>query len=188
MAGQAYLVRLMGFGLRKPKNPVPGLDVAGTVVAVDTDATRFKVGDEVFGISRGSFAEFACAREDKLALKPALVTFEQAAVLGVSGLTALQALRDAGRLATGQHVLIIGASGGIGTYAVQIAKAFGAEVTSATTSSSTSAAIRQCPGCGGRLPRRARSSSSVARTAAVGPEAWVARCGPLPCHHSYISA
>jgi NADPH:quinone reductase-like Zn-dependent oxidoreductase len=129
MAGQAYLVRLMGFGLRKPKNPVPGLDVAGTVVAVDTDATRFKVGDEVFGISRGSFAEFACAREDKLALKPALVTFEQAAVLGVSGLTALQALRDAGRLATGQHVLIIGASGGIGTYAVQIAKAFGAEVT-----------------------------------------------------------
>jgi NADPH:quinone reductase-like Zn-dependent oxidoreductase len=129
MAGQAYLMRIMGFGFRRPKNPVPGLDVAGTIVATGADVRRFKVGDEVFGISRGSFAEYACAREDKLARKPAALGFDQAAVLGVSGLTALQALRDAGRIKPGQHVLIVGASGGVGTFAVQIAKALGAQVT-----------------------------------------------------------
>ncbi len=128
MAGKPYLMRL-GFGLRKPKNPVPGLDVAGTVVAAGAAVTRFEVGDEVFGISKGSFAEYASAREDKLARKPANLTFDQAAAVGVSGLTALQGLRDAGRVESGQHVLIVGASGGVGTFAVQIAKAFGAKVT-----------------------------------------------------------
>jgi NADPH:quinone reductase-like Zn-dependent oxidoreductase len=129
MAGQAYLIRLMGFGLRAPKNPVPGLDVAGTVVAAGAHVTRLKVGDEVFGIGQGSFAGYARARADKLARKPANLTFEQAAAVAVSGLTALQGLRDAGRVKPGQHVLIIGASGGVGTFAVQIAKAMGAEVT-----------------------------------------------------------
>jgi NADPH:quinone reductase-like Zn-dependent oxidoreductase len=98
-------------------------------VAAGADVTRFEAGDEVFGISGGSFAEYACARQDKLARKPAALTFDQAAVVAVSGLTALQGLRDAGRVQPGQHVLIIGASGGVGTFAVQIAKAFGAQVT-----------------------------------------------------------
>ena len=129
MAGQAYLIRLMGYGLRRPKNPVPGLDVAGTVAAVGANVSRFEVGDEVFGISQGSFAQYARAREDKLAHKPASLTFGQAAVVAVSGLTALQSLRDVGRVEPGQHVLIVGASGGVGTFAVQIAKASGAEVT-----------------------------------------------------------
>ncbi len=129
MAGMPYLFRLMGPGVRKPKNPVLGLDVAGTVAAVGADVTRFAVGDEVFGISRGSFAEYAAAREDKLAHKPSNLSFDQAAVVAVSGLTALQSLLDVGRLEAGQHVLIVGASGGVGTYAVEIAKACGAEVT-----------------------------------------------------------
>jgi NADPH:quinone reductase-like Zn-dependent oxidoreductase len=128
MTGQPYLLRL-GFGFRGPKNPVPGRDVAGTVVMVGSAVTRFSVGDEVYGIGQGSFAEYTTAREDKLARKPANTSFEQAAVVPVSALTALQALRDAGHLEQGQHVLIIGASGGVGTYAVQLAKAFGAEVT-----------------------------------------------------------
>ncbi len=129
MTGRPYLLRLLGFGLRKPKQLVPGIDVAGTVVAVGPAVTRFSTGDEVFGISRGSFAEFAAAREDKLARKPANLSFEQAAVVPVSALTALQALSDVGRVEQGQKVLVIGASGGVGTYAVQLAKAFGAEVT-----------------------------------------------------------
>jgi NADPH:quinone reductase-like Zn-dependent oxidoreductase len=129
MAGQPYLMRLLGFGLRGPRNRVPGLDVAGTVAAVGADVTRFAAGDEVFGIGRGSFAEYAAAREDTLARKPAALSFEQAAAVAVSGLTALQALRDAGRIQPGQKVLVIGASGGVGSYAVQLAKYFGAEVT-----------------------------------------------------------
>ena len=128
MTGRPRLLRL-GFGLRGPKNPVPGRDVAGAVVLVGSAVTQFRVGDEVFGIGQGSFAEYTPAREDKLALKPANTSFEQAAAVPVSALTALQALRDAGHLQQGQHVLIIGASGGVGTYAVQLAKAFGAEVT-----------------------------------------------------------
>jgi NADPH:quinone reductase-like Zn-dependent oxidoreductase len=134
MAGQPYLLRLMGYGLGAPKNPIPGLDVAGTVVATGADVTRFQVGDEVFGVSQGSFAEYARALEDKLARKPAGVTFDQAASVPVSGLTALQGLRDAGHVERGQHVLIIGASGGVGTFAVQIAKALGAEVTGVCSS------------------------------------------------------
>jgi len=129
MTGQPYLMRIMGFGFRAPKNRVAGLDVAGTVAAVGAAVTRFAVGDEVFGISRGSFAEYAAAREDKLAHKPAGLGFEQAAVVPISAITALQALRDAGRVEAGQKLLIVGASGGVGTYAVQLAKAFGAEVT-----------------------------------------------------------
>ncbi len=129
MTGQPYLMRVMGLGLRRPRNRVPGLDVAGVVVEVGTDVSRFQPGDEVFGIARGSFAEYAAAREDKLALKPASLSFTQAAVVPISGGTALQALRDSGRVQAGQKVLVIGASGGVGTYAVQLAKAFAAEVT-----------------------------------------------------------
>jgi NADPH:quinone reductase-like Zn-dependent oxidoreductase len=137
MAGQAYLMRLMGFGLRRPKQPVPGLDVAGTVAAAGENVTRFRVGDEVFGISQGSFADYACAREDKLARKPANLGFAEAAVLAVSGLAALQSVRDVGRVHAGQHVLIVGASGGVGTFAVQIAKASGAEVTGVCSTAKT---------------------------------------------------
>ena len=129
MAGLPYPIRLAGYGLRAPKNPVIGSDVAGIVETVGKNVRRFQPGDEVFGIGKGSFAEYVCAREDKLAPKPANLTFEQAAVLAVSGLPALQALRDHGRVGPGQKVLVIGASGGVGTYAVQLAKAFGAHVT-----------------------------------------------------------
>jgi NADPH:quinone reductase-like Zn-dependent oxidoreductase len=137
MAGQPYLMRLVGSGLRAPKNRVPGLDVAGTVVAAGAAVTRFGVGDEVFGISQGSFADYACARADKLTHKPANLTFDQAAAVAVSGLTALQGLRDAGRVRPGQHVLITGASGGVGTFAVQIAKALGARVTGVCSTAKT---------------------------------------------------
>ena len=129
MAGQPYLMRLLGFGFRGPRNRVPGLDVAGTVVAVGPAVTRFAAGDEVFGVARGSFAEYAAAPEGTLARKPAALSFEQAAAVAVSGLTALQGLRDAGRIKPGQKVLVIGASGGVGSYAVQLASSFGAEVT-----------------------------------------------------------
>ena len=136
MAGLPYVIRL-GFGFRRPKNPIPGLDVAGTVEAVGEDVTRFKVGDEVFGIAKGSFAQYAAAEQNKLAHKPAILTFEQAAAVPVSGLTAIQALRDRARVEPGQHVLIIGASGGVGTYAVQLAKAFRAEVTGVCSTAKT---------------------------------------------------
>jgi NADPH:quinone reductase-like Zn-dependent oxidoreductase len=128
MTGRPYALRL-ALGFRGPKNPVLGRDVAGTVVAVGSAVTRFSAGDDVFGFSRGSFAEYAVAREDKLARKPANLTFEQAAVVPVSALTALRGLSDVGRVEPGQKVLITGASGGVGSYAVQLAKAFGAEVT-----------------------------------------------------------
>jgi NADPH:quinone reductase-like Zn-dependent oxidoreductase len=129
MTGEPYLMRIIGFGLRGPKNLVPGLDVAGTVAGVGPAVTRFATGDEVFGISRGSFAEYAAVKEDKLSPKPANLTFEQAAVVPISAGTALQALTDAGRIDAGQRVLVIGASGGVGSFAVQLAKAFDAEVT-----------------------------------------------------------
>ena len=129
MTGLPYPIRLAGFGLRAPKNPVIGSDLAGVVEAVGEDVSRFQPGDEVFGIGKGSYAEYVCAREDKLAPMPANLTFEQAAAVAVSGLTALQGLRDHGKVRPMQGVLIIGASGGVGTFAVQIAKALGAEVT-----------------------------------------------------------
>ncbi|HEY0687407.1 MAG TPA: NAD(P)-dependent alcohol dehydrogenase [Kribbella sp.] len=129
MAGLPYPLRLAGYGLRTPKNPVPGTDMAGVVEVVGKNVTRFQPGDEVFGIGKGTFAEYTRVLENKLAPKPANLTFEQAAVVAVSGSTALQGLRDHGQVQPGQKVLIIGASGGVGTYAVQLAKAFGAEVT-----------------------------------------------------------
>jgi NADPH:quinone reductase-like Zn-dependent oxidoreductase len=134
MTGRPYLMRIMGFGFRSPKCRIPGRAVAGTVVAVGPKVTRFAVGDEVFGVARGSFAEYAAARDDKLAAKPTTLTFEQAAAVPISATTALQGLR-LGRIAPGQQVLVVGASGGVGTYAVQLAKAFGAEVTGACSAS-----------------------------------------------------
>lgn len=128
VTGRPYLVRLAGYGVTKPTNPVPGLDVSGRVIAVGDDVERFQVGDEVFGIANGAYAELAAAKEEKLALKPATHSFEEAAVLAISGITALQALIDVGQVEAGQSVLVIGASGGVGTYAVQLAKALGATV------------------------------------------------------------
>jgi len=134
MTGLPYPVRLAGYGVRAPKTAVPGVDVAGVVDAVGTDVTRFRPGDEVFGIGVGTYAEFTRARESKLAIKPPDLGFVQAAVVPISGLTALQGLRDHGRVVTGQRVLVIGASGGVGTFAVQVAKAYGAEVTGVCSS------------------------------------------------------
>jgi NADPH:quinone reductase-like Zn-dependent oxidoreductase len=129
MTGLPYPIRLAGYGLRAPKCPVPGMDVAGVVEAVGVGVTRFRPGDEVFGIGTGTFAEYARAAEDKLAPKPPSLSFEQAAAVAISGSTALQAVRDHAQVQAGQAVLIIGASGGVGTYAVQLVKVFGAEVT-----------------------------------------------------------
>lgn len=126
--GLPYALRL-AYGIRVPKNPVPGLDLAGTVTAVGAAVTRFAAGDQVFGAGKGPFAEYAAARESQLARMPANISFEQASVVPVSGCTALQALRAAGPIAPGQKVLILGASGGVGSYAVQLAKAAGAVVT-----------------------------------------------------------
>lgn len=128
MTGLPYLGRL-AFGIRRPRQPVPGRDLAGTVVAVGASVTRFAVGDVVFGMGRGSFAEFAAAREDRLTLAPADITMADAAVLGVSGVTALRAVRDVGKVGADHEVLVVGASGGVGTYAVQIARSLGARVT-----------------------------------------------------------
>ncbi|MEV1084114.1 NAD(P)-dependent alcohol dehydrogenase [Streptomyces sp. NPDC050211] len=128
MTGRPYVARV-ALGLRKPKNPVCGWDGAGRVEAVGAKVTGFKPGDEVFGNCEGSFAEYARAKADKIVLKPATLTFEQAAALPVSGMTALQALSGKSRPQPGQRVLVIGASGGVGTYAVQLATMYGAEVT-----------------------------------------------------------
>jgi len=128
MAGLPYAARL-ALGLRRPRKPVLGFDVAGTVVAVGNAVTRFAVGDEVYGFGAGTFAEYAVVPERSLARKPVNLTFEQAAVVPVSAVTALKGLRDVGRVRAGQRVLITGASGGVGSYAVQLAKALGAEVT-----------------------------------------------------------
>jgi NADPH:quinone reductase-like Zn-dependent oxidoreductase len=129
MTGLPYPIRLAGYGLRAPKTPVLGGDLAGIVETIGKNVTRFQPGDEVFGIGTGTYAEYARAAENKLAPKPANLSFEQAAATPVSGLTALQALRNHGKAEPGQKVLIIGASGGVGTFAVQLAKAFDAEVT-----------------------------------------------------------
>ncbi len=129
MRGRPFIVRLAGYGLRRPENPVPGTDVAGVVDAVGKNVTRLRPGDAVFGWCRGAYAEYSCAAEDHFVPKPANLTFEQAAVVPIAATTALQGLRDRGQLQPGQTVLVIGASGGVGTFAVQIAKALGAEVT-----------------------------------------------------------
>jgi NADPH:quinone reductase-like Zn-dependent oxidoreductase len=129
MTGRPYLVRLFGFGLKKPKVPVRGREVAGVVESVGAGVTRFQPGDEVFGTCEGSFAEYVCAKESLLASKPANLTFEETAAAPISAGTALQAVRDAGQVTAGQKVLVIGAGGGVGSFAVQIANDSGAEVT-----------------------------------------------------------
>ncbi len=130
MTGHPYLVRLMGMGVRRPKVRVRGRDLSGVVETVGSRVTRFRPGDEVYGVTTvGSFAEYARSREIDLTHKPVNLTFEQAAAVPVSGITALQGLRDVGRVQPGQHVLVIGAAGGVGSFAVQLARAFGARVT-----------------------------------------------------------
>lgn len=135
MNGTPYLIRILGFGFSRPKQITPGMDVAGRVSAVGSAVTRFTPGDEVYGIAKGSFAEYACASEDKLIPKPENLSFESAAVAPVSGITALEALTDVGNLQAGQRVLIVGASGGVGSFAVQIAKNLGAHVTGVSSAS-----------------------------------------------------
>ena len=130
--GQPYIARFV-MGLRKPKTSAMGVDVAGQVEAVGKNVTQFHPGDAVFGARDGAFAEYVCAREDRVVMKPANLTFEQAAAVPVAAITALQALRDKGQVRPGQKVLVNGAAGGVGTFAVQIAKAFGADVTAATS-------------------------------------------------------
>ena len=137
MAGMPYVMRLAGFGVRAPKNPLLGYDLAGRVEAVGTNGGAFRPGDEVFGTCRGSFAEYAVARADRLASKPDNVSFEEAAAVPISGYAALQAVRDHGGVRAGRRVLIIGAAGGVGTFAVQIAKADGAEVTGVCSTAKT---------------------------------------------------
>jgi len=136
MTGTPYAMRLAGFGIRTPKNPLLGYDLAGRVEAVGAQVTEFRPGQEVFGTCRGAFAEYAVARPDRLLPKPDNVSFEQAAVVPISGFAALQAVRH-GRIQAGQRVLVIGAGGGVGTFAVQIAKAEGAEVTGVCSTSKT---------------------------------------------------
>jgi NADPH:quinone reductase-like Zn-dependent oxidoreductase len=135
MAGRPYLMRIAGFGLRAPRTKVPGMDVAGIVSAVGAGVTAFAPGDAVYGTVKGAFAEYAVARADRLARMPANLSFEQAAAVPVSAQTALQAVRDRAQVIPGQRVLIIGASGGVGTFAVQLAKAYGAEVTAVCSTS-----------------------------------------------------
>ncbi len=133
MRAKPFMIRLMGFGLLKPKRTILGVDVAGRVEAVGRKVKQFQAGDEVFGdisgTGSGGFAEYACARENALALKPASTTFEEVAAVPLAAVTALQGLRDKGQIKRGHKVLVNGASGGVGTFAVQIAKSFGAEVT-----------------------------------------------------------
>ena len=135
MTGTPYAMRLAGFGIRAPKNALLGYDVAGRIEAVGAEVTEFRPGQEVFGTCRGSFAEYAVARADRLLPKPENVTFEQAAVVPISGFAALQAVREQGGVRSGQRVLITGAGGGVGTFAVQIARADGAEVTGVCSAS-----------------------------------------------------
>lgn len=136
MAGLPYAVRAVS-GLRTPRSRVRGMDVAGVVEAVGPDVTRFRPGDEVYGNCSGSFAEYACAKEGSLAPKPAGLSFEQAAAVPVSACTALGAVRDSGQVKAGQRVLVLGASGGVGSFAVQVAKAYGAHVTGVCSTTKT---------------------------------------------------
>lgn len=133
MRGEPYVARFKGMGLRRPKDVARGIDVAGIVEAVGKDVTEFHPGDEVFGVKAGALAEYVSGKERNFVAKPAAITFEQAAAIPVAGVTALQALRDCGRLQSGQSVLINGAAGGVGTFAVQIAKALGGHVIAVTS-------------------------------------------------------
>lgn len=137
MTGLPYLLRLMGYGLRAPRVPVRGREVAGRVEAVGAGVTRFRPGDEVFGFCEGAFAEYATAREDRFVTRPANLSAEQAAAVPLSAVTALQALRDTARVRAGQRVLVIGAAGGVGTFAVQLGKALGARVTGVCSTTKT---------------------------------------------------
>jgi NADPH:quinone reductase-like Zn-dependent oxidoreductase len=132
--GWPYVGRLMGYGLRRPKHPIPGTDVAGRVVAVGADVDDLLVGDAVLGWGRGAFAEYSTAPRSALVRKPDGMTFEHAAALPTAGVAALQAVRDAGQVRSGQRVLILGASGGVGTFAVQLAKSHGGHVTATSSS------------------------------------------------------
>lgn len=137
MTGQPYLMRVLGFGFRAPNSRVPGTNIAGRVETAGKHVTRFNVGDEVYGTCKGAFAEYACAHEDKLAPKPVRFSFEQAAVTPYAGYVAWQAVHDHGHLHEGETVLVVGASGAVGTFVVQIAKAAGADVTGVCSSTKT---------------------------------------------------
>jgi NADPH:quinone reductase-like Zn-dependent oxidoreductase len=137
MTGRPFVIRVTGFGLRAPRNLVPGTKLSGIVEQVGHAVTGFRVGDEVYGTGIGAFAEYARASESQLACKPPELRFEHAPAVAFGGVTALQALRDHGRLQGGQHVLVVGASGGVGSFAVQLAKAGGAEVTGVCSSAKT---------------------------------------------------
>jgi NADPH:quinone reductase-like Zn-dependent oxidoreductase len=137
MTGLPYLIRLAGYGLRKPRQRIRGRELAGRVEAVGRDVTRFRPGDEVYGIGEGAFAEFARVPQKRAAPKPVNLGFEQAAAVPISAITALQGLRDKGRLQPGQRVMVIGAAGGVGSFAVQLAKAFGAHVTGVVSTTKT---------------------------------------------------
>lgn len=137
MTGLPYLIRAFGFGLKAPRNSIRGREVAGEVEEIGRNVVGFRPGDEVFGTCEGSFAEYVCAKEGKLALKPANLSFEQAAAVPISAVTALQGLRDSGRVQAGQDVLVIGAAGGVGAYAVQLAKGFGGHVTGVCSTAKT---------------------------------------------------
>jgi NADPH:quinone reductase-like Zn-dependent oxidoreductase len=155
MTGRPYLVRVMGFGLRAPKVKVRGRDVAGTVQSVGKRVTQFKPGDDVYGTVEGSFAQRACASATRFARKPGNLTFEKAAAVPISRMTAIVAVRDRGRVQPGRRVLVVGAGGGVGSFAVQLAKAMGAQVTAVCSSSKTSS----CAASG-----RTMSSTTPART------------------------
>jgi NADPH:quinone reductase-like Zn-dependent oxidoreductase len=137
MTGLPYLIRLAGYGLRKPRQRIRGRELAGRVEAVGRDVTRFRPGDEVYGIGEGAFAEYARVPQKRAAPKPVNLGFEQAAAVPISAITALQGLRDKGRLQPGQRVMVIGAAGGVGSFAVQLAKAFGAHVTGVVSTAKT---------------------------------------------------
>ena len=137
MSGKPYLIRVVGLGFRGPKAQVRGSDVAGVVEQVGANVTRLKAGDEVFGSANGAFAELALSKEARLAPKPANLSFEQSAAVAMAGYTALQAVRDRGEVQSGQRVLVIGAAGGVGTFAVQLAKHFGAHVTGVCSTAKT---------------------------------------------------
>ena len=153
MRGEPKLFRPI-YGLGKPRNRVPGLDIAGTVEAVGTGVTRFGPGEEVFGTCTGALAEYVATREDKLEHKPSNLTFEQAAAVPTSGLAALHGIRDAGKVQPGQKVLINGASGGVGTFAVQLAKALGAEVTGVCNTGTSSWSAHSARTTSSTTPKR----------------------------------
>ena len=178
--GVPYLFRPT-YGLRRPKVRIPGTDIAGTIEAVGTGATELKPGDEVFGWCTGAFAEFACARGESLVPRPADLSFEHASALGVSAMVALQALRDHGHVQPGQRVLINGASGGVGTFAVQIAKAYGAEVTGvcSTRNLDMVGSIR-------RRPRHRLHQGGLHQTVTSATTSSSTTSGPVPCRPSGV--